>query len=211
MSQGGVGDPNTRASDADRERIVEQLRTHTADGRLTMEEFDQRMSAAYAARTYGELAELTRDLPVDLGARGGTLPRDAPAWGAPPQEPTDSGWGSAGWGGAGRSRPNHPAGDIASAVIGAAMEWKMQKHAMREQMRAQMREQRRQARLAQRQARGSGGAFAGWVALSVLLTGVWFMTGLLGGGWSDFWPAWPIGILGFLTLARVIAGYGGRR
>jgi uncharacterized protein DUF1707 len=207
MSQGWVGDPNTRASDADRERIVEQLRQHTADGRLTMEEFDQRMSAAYAARTYGELAELTRDLPVDLGARGKSGPQDAPVWDAPPREPTTPMWG-----GTGHTRPaTGPVGDIASAVLGAAMEWKLQKHAMREQMRAQMREQRRQVRLAQRRARGPASAFAGWAALSVLLTGIWFMTGLLGGGWSDFWPAWPIGILGFLMLARVVAGFGGRR
>ena len=55
MSQAGVPDPNVRASDADRERIVEQLRQHTADGRLTMDEFDERLDAAYAAKTYGEL------------------------------------------------------------------------------------------------------------------------------------------------------------
>ena len=69
MSQGGNGDRGLRASDADRERIVEQLRQHTADGRLTMDEFEQRMAAAYAAKTYGELAELTRDLPVDQAAK----------------------------------------------------------------------------------------------------------------------------------------------
>ena len=64
------GDPKVRASDADRERIVEQLRRHAAEGRLTMDEFEERMSAAYEARTYGALAELTRDLPVELGSPG---------------------------------------------------------------------------------------------------------------------------------------------
>ena len=88
MSQAGVPDPKVRASDADRERIVEQLRQHTADGRLTMDEFEQRMAAAYAAKTYGDLAELTRDLPVDLGRRtGGPGSAAEPADAVPPQWP----------------------------------------------------------------------------------------------------------------------------
>ena len=66
MNQGGELNPSLRASDADRERVVEILRQHTADGRITAEEFDERMTAAYAARTMGALAELTTDLPVDL-------------------------------------------------------------------------------------------------------------------------------------------------
>ena len=66
MNQGGELNPSLRASDADRERVVEILRGHTAEGRITAEEFDERMTAAYAARTMGALAELTTDLPVDL-------------------------------------------------------------------------------------------------------------------------------------------------
>lgn len=56
--------PALRASDADRERAVVLLREHAAQGRLTLEEFTERMSAAYLARTNNELAELARDLPV---------------------------------------------------------------------------------------------------------------------------------------------------
>ncbi|EPH39238.1 DUF1707 domain-containing protein [Streptomyces aurantiacus] len=52
-----------RASDADRERVAEVLREALAEGRLDMEEFGERLDAAYRARTYGELAPLTRDLP----------------------------------------------------------------------------------------------------------------------------------------------------
>ncbi|MYW46531.1 DUF1707 domain-containing protein [Streptomyces sp. SID161] len=52
-----------RASDADRERVAEVLRDAVAEGRLDMEEFEERLEAAYTARTYGELAPLTRDLP----------------------------------------------------------------------------------------------------------------------------------------------------
>ncbi|MGW3951405.1 DUF1707 SHOCT-like domain-containing protein [Streptomyces sp. NPDC004752] len=56
--------PELRASDADRERVAEVLRDALAEGRLDMEEFDQRLDATYKARTYGELAPITRDLPT---------------------------------------------------------------------------------------------------------------------------------------------------
>lgn len=58
--------PSLRASDADRERVVEILRQHSVEGRLTSDEFEERMGAAYQAKTMGALAELTGDLPVDL-------------------------------------------------------------------------------------------------------------------------------------------------
>ena len=66
MNQGSEPNPSLRASDADRERIVEILRQHTAEGRITADEFEDRMNAAYGAKTVGALAELTTDLPVDL-------------------------------------------------------------------------------------------------------------------------------------------------
>lgn len=60
----GVPHPDDlRASDADRERVAEQLRDAVAEGRLDMAEFEERLEATYAARTYGELAPITRDLP----------------------------------------------------------------------------------------------------------------------------------------------------
>jgi hypothetical protein len=55
--------PALRASDADRERTVELLRDHAAEGRLTLEEFTDRMTAAYLAGTNDELEQLARDLP----------------------------------------------------------------------------------------------------------------------------------------------------
>ncbi|MDI3407964.1 DUF1707 SHOCT-like domain-containing protein [Streptomyces cavernicola] len=55
--------PELRASDADRERVAERLREAVAEGRLDMEEFQERLDATYKARTYGELAPVTRDLP----------------------------------------------------------------------------------------------------------------------------------------------------
>ncbi|MGW0010838.1 DUF1707 SHOCT-like domain-containing protein [Streptomyces tendae] len=56
--------PELRASDADRERVAEVLRDALAEGRLDMTEFEERLDATYKARTYGELAPITRDLPV---------------------------------------------------------------------------------------------------------------------------------------------------
>jgi hypothetical protein len=56
--------PALRASDADRERTVELLRERAVEGRLTLEEFTDRMSTAYLGRTNDELAELARDLPA---------------------------------------------------------------------------------------------------------------------------------------------------
>ncbi|GAB3010576.1 DUF1707 domain-containing protein [Streptomyces pseudoechinosporeus] len=56
--------PELRASDADRERVAEVLREAVAEGRLDLEEFEERLDATYKARTYGELAPITRDLPA---------------------------------------------------------------------------------------------------------------------------------------------------
>ena len=61
------GDPRIRASDADRDRVASLLREHHAAGRLTAEEFHERMDRALEARTLGELDELLADLPaIDL-------------------------------------------------------------------------------------------------------------------------------------------------
>ncbi|MFF8311082.1 DUF1707 SHOCT-like domain-containing protein [Streptomyces lydicus] len=62
--------PELRASDADRERVAEILRDALAEGRLVMEEFEERLDAAYRARTYGELEPLTADLPTGAAAPG---------------------------------------------------------------------------------------------------------------------------------------------
>ena len=60
-------DPRIRASDDDRERTVTLLREHHAAGRLTVEEFNERMDKAYAAKTLGDLDALMADLPaIDL-------------------------------------------------------------------------------------------------------------------------------------------------
>ena len=64
-----------RASDADRNRVIELLRAAVADGRLDRAEFDERVDAALAARTIDALTPLTADLIAAPGRAGAlTLP-----------------------------------------------------------------------------------------------------------------------------------------
>ncbi|WP_119728452.1 DUF1707 SHOCT-like domain-containing protein [Thermomonospora amylolytica] len=65
-----------RASDADRDRVAEELREHCAAGRITVDELQDRLEAVYAAKTYGELETVTADLPEeDLYQRPLPAPR----------------------------------------------------------------------------------------------------------------------------------------
>lgn len=67
--------PALRASDAERERAATLLRNHAATGRLTPEELDERVEAAYGARTVGELDALFHDLPAhDAAPTAGAAP-----------------------------------------------------------------------------------------------------------------------------------------
>src|SRR2546421_11975740 len=60
-----VTDPGLRASDTDRERVVAALERHTAAGRLTLDEFGQRVGRVFSAVTQGDLAAVTHDLPAE--------------------------------------------------------------------------------------------------------------------------------------------------
>jgi murein DD-endopeptidase MepM/ murein hydrolase activator NlpD len=60
-----------RASDEDRDRVAEVLRVAAGDGLLTADELDQRLEQALTARTMGELAALSADLPAAAGAAAG--------------------------------------------------------------------------------------------------------------------------------------------
>jgi hypothetical protein len=66
-----------RASDEDRRRAVAALERHTEAGRLTLEEFSQRIGDVYAARTLGDLAVVSRDLPAEPVVVGSTTARDS--------------------------------------------------------------------------------------------------------------------------------------
>lgn len=70
--------PEMRASDGDRDRVAAALREHMAEGRLTVDEFNERLEQVYRSRTYGELAKLTADLPeIDLYTLPAALDRTA--------------------------------------------------------------------------------------------------------------------------------------
>jgi uncharacterized protein DUF1707 len=82
-----TGDPEPaaaiRISDAERDAAVERLSAATGDGRLTLEEFSQRMELATAARTRAELGRLLTDLPADAVPPGRAVASGAsgrPAW-----------------------------------------------------------------------------------------------------------------------------------
>jgi hypothetical protein len=60
--------PSHRASDAEREQVADRLRAAAAEGRLDPDELEERLGAAYGARTAGELVPLTADLPAPAGA-----------------------------------------------------------------------------------------------------------------------------------------------
>ena len=80
----GRSDPaHLRASDEDRHAVAEVLRKAAGEGRIDLEELDERLEAAYAAKTYAELVPLTADLPGGTtGAVAGRPPR-TPAAGPP--------------------------------------------------------------------------------------------------------------------------------
>jgi DUF1707 SHOCT-like domain len=82
-----------RASHADREQVIDVLKAAFVQGRLSKDELDARAGQAFAARTYGELAALTADLPAGLVAA------------RPPRQPA-------------RARTRPPAGKV---VVGAAL------------------------------------------------------------------------------------------
>lgn len=73
--------PNQRVGDAEREAAVEELRAHMVAGRLTLDEFDDRMAYALQAKTAQQLEELFDDLPDDPNAVAGVS-----VWRAPPRK-----------------------------------------------------------------------------------------------------------------------------
>ena len=95
---GSTGPQGMRASDSDRDRVAEVLREAAAEGRLGLDELDERLDVLYKTKTYAELEPITADLPS-----AGTHPAPAPA-GRSASYPPDR------FGG-------HPSGSVAVAIM----------------------------------------------------------------------------------------------
>jgi Domain of unknown function (DUF1707) len=79
----GDGRGRLRASHADRERVIDGLKAAYVYGLVTKDEFDERASQTFAARTHAELAVITADIPAGLAPAPSPL-RPAPARANPP-------------------------------------------------------------------------------------------------------------------------------
>jgi hypothetical protein len=110
-----------RASDNDRERVVQALQEQVGEGRLTLSEFEQRSTDAYGtAKTVGDLRELTNDLPVDPLA---PPPKPMAAWQQPYPMPAIPPWAQRtfpadhSYGPPANRRPGHPVRIAAGALM----------------------------------------------------------------------------------------------
>jgi len=74
-----MGREGMRAGDADRQRIADQLKSALDEGRLDLNEYDERVQRAYSARTYGDLDGLLDDLPGTVGVQHSQVQPHSPA------------------------------------------------------------------------------------------------------------------------------------
>jgi hypothetical protein len=92
---------NVRIGDADREAVAAQLREHYADGRLTLEELNERLDQAFAAKTKADLNTVMRDLPQSArptaGMPYGGTAWQGPAWQGPTVTRPGQDYGSGDW------------------------------------------------------------------------------------------------------------------
>jgi hypothetical protein len=110
--------PNIRVSDAEREAVAGQLREHYGDGRLTLDELNERLDQTFAAKTASELHAVTTDLPRDAA---GWTPRTSAAGSQLPVVPQGAGSRDDGWHGP-RERMSAFAAPLV-AVIAIAGVW----------------------------------------------------------------------------------------
>ena len=101
---------NVRVGDADRDAVAAQLREHYADGRLTLEELNERLDQTFAAKTKADLNTVMRDLPQvprpAVGMPSGGTAWQGPAWPGPMVTKPGQDYGDGGWGGnQGSQRP----------------------------------------------------------------------------------------------------------
>ena len=77
--------PDLRVSDAERHEVAEILRADAGDGRIDLDELDERLGSTYSARTYADLARLTHDLPTGPAAPPARVSTGAVSPSAKPQ------------------------------------------------------------------------------------------------------------------------------
>jgi hypothetical protein len=115
--------PSLRIGDTEREAVAAELREHFAHGRLTLEEFNQRIDAVFAAKTQADLGRITRDLP-HVRSGGAPLPsaRTRPLLtSAPVASGAVAGWMGSDWAGRDGSRHQYRHGFGAFATLFAAL------------------------------------------------------------------------------------------
>ncbi len=99
---------NVRVGDADRDAVAAQLREHYADGRLTLEELNERLDQVFAAKTKADLNTVMHDLPQaqrpTVGVPYGGTAWQGPAWPGPMATKPGQDYGNGGWGGSQRPR-----------------------------------------------------------------------------------------------------------
>lgn len=96
--------PNMRVGDTEREAVAAQLREHYADGRLTLDELNERLDLVFAAKTRADLTAVTHDLPM--------TPRPLVGAAAPSGGGSSGSWQDA-TSGSGYSRPRRSIGALA--------------------------------------------------------------------------------------------------
>jgi len=122
--------PGLRIGDAERDAVAAELREHFAHGRLTLEEFNQRIDAVFAAKTQRDLSRLTSDLP-HVRSGGTPLPsartRPGPMLTSWPSGlgPITAGWPGTDWArqdwtGGSRTRHRHGVGAFLTLLAALA-------------------------------------------------------------------------------------------
>src|SRR5262249_14043442 len=104
-----------RVSDSDREQAADVLRQAAGHGRITMDELDERLELAYAAKTYADLAAVTKDLPQPGQVPGVAQPVATSRIGGTPRYKFSIAIMS---GARRRGRGGVPRTDVAGALIG---------------------------------------------------------------------------------------------
>jgi hypothetical protein len=186
-----------RASDTDRAAVADVLGAHMSAGRLTVAEYDERLTRAYASKTYGELAELTADLPS-----------------SPPSAPRPAGPGAAGTGAHASTAGGESAGPAGAeqGPVGSPAGQPCGRD-------------RQRNRAPGRLAHGGGPHWAAWgpwgpwmgagslrvvwgswLSTALIVITIWAATSLASGEWLYFWPIWVVGPWGAVLLARTLTG-----